>query len=123
MSGADANERRITALEQTIAEMREEMQALRAQIHAATDRVTLTMRGQTRCPGCGKQVVLHARGLLGLGKPGSFINRPPTSFETYVCVACGLTEWYVTEPTKIEPDGQHYRLIDGTTPDVTGPYR
>jgi len=93
-------------------------EALRAQLDAARGGLDLTMRGQGRCRACGGSTILHVDKVAdrdqGTYQPMSvavtlWLNRPKGTFETYICMGCGLVEWYVKDPGAIERDGELVR--------------
>jgi hypothetical protein len=124
---------RLAAAESTIAELRRELTELRAQLTDVRGRMHLTMRGQSRCPGCGGRALLHATQVLDRGESNSrmpmAIVRPKWwsgkvvgQFEIYACIACGLVEWYAGDLDKIEVDGKVFRRIEEHV-DPGGPFR
>ena len=121
----------IEALKSDIAVLREEVSALRAQIAAAQGRIKLTMRGQARCPACGECEILHSARVspylseemgLCLLRPHKAWGKIPQhgEFEVYVCMSCGMAEWYVRSFEGIDASHERFTVISTTSP---APYR
>jgi predicted nucleic-acid-binding Zn-ribbon protein len=134
MSDDQQQAERLQRLEQQISQLTEEVSALRAELGGARGRVELTMKRQTRCPGCGKRKLLHAswvldrgesnmREKMALAKPSIWRKRTVGEFEIYTCLSCGLAEWYVRDPTEVPVDGKAFRIIDGDELEGQTPYR
>src|SRR5688572_33355752 len=113
---ADAIHEQLAAMSARVAELEEQVGSLRAQLSAAREGLDLTMRGQGRCRACGGTSILHALTVLdrtshGMPAPmavalkGTWVPKPVGTFEIYLCVGCGFTEWYVRDPDTIEVDG------------------
>src|SRR5688572_27813647 len=131
----DRTEARVQAAEAAVAELRAEVAALRAELAGARGRVDVTMRGQTRCRGCGCRKILFAahvldrgdgdfRKKLAIAQPSWWRSAIAGQFEVYVCTACGLVEWYAKDLGGLEIDGESYRIIDGDAGTAgQGPYR
>ena len=124
---------RLAAAEATIDELRKELAELRAQLADTRGRMHLTMRGQTRCPGCGGTAILHATQVLDRGesntrmamallRPKWWSSKVQGQFELFACTGCGLVEWYARELDAIQPDGKTIRRIEGGV-DPAGPFR
>jgi len=134
MSDDQQHSERLQQLEQQISQLTQEVAALRADVGSARGRVELTMKRQTRCPGCGTRKLLHAswvldrgesnmRERMALAKPSIWRKRTVGEFQLYVCMSCGLAEWYVREPTEVPVDGKDFRVIDGDELEGQTPYR
>jgi hypothetical protein len=128
-----AIEAELAALRETVQSLREQLETLSHAVAAARGRVKLTMRSQTRCPGCAGIDLLHAteildggeasgRNPMSVAKKGVFRDRPIGRFEAYVCTGCGLVEWYC-DTTDVEPDGENVRAVRGANTSGTGPYQ
>ncbi len=128
------NQKRIAELEGAIAKLGAEQERLRAEVSAARDRIKLSMRGQTRCPACGCNSIIHATEILdrgdgnqryplALAKPSAWRGRTVGELEAYICTDCGLVEWYVKDPAEVEIDGDKFRLLTGKIPTKDTPYR
>jgi hypothetical protein len=121
-------QQQLDAMRAELEAMRTELDGLRAQVGAATDRIKLTMRGQTRCPGCGATSIVHLSKVLGgsnhggsmvIRMDGKWAPKRKGPIEAYVCRACGLMEWY-TDLADIDLEGDDIRVIEGAAPDVSG---
>jgi hypothetical protein len=138
MSKDDATLTQLTAevetLRRDLEQQRNEFEALRAQVHAARERIDLSMRGQTLCPACGCRKILFAskvldrgdgdsREKMALAKPSFWRGKIVGQFEVCVCTACGLVEWYARDVHEVEIDGEDFRLVEGQEPGRGGPYR
>jgi hypothetical protein len=105
--------------------------SLRSQLDAARAGLDLTMRGQGRCRACGGTDVLHANMVVDRGHGNyaeplavsvkGWLSRAVGAFETYICVACGLVEWYVKNPSELHVDGKQIERLEPKGPG--GPYR
>ena len=111
-----------------------DVETLRAVISASRERIALTMRGQTRCPGCGCTSILHSfkildradgnfRKNLALVQPSVWRGRTEGELEVYACRQCGLAEWYVKGVGEIDATNAQFELIEGVKGDSSGPYR
>jgi predicted nucleic-acid-binding Zn-ribbon protein len=124
---------RIQALEANVEFLRRELEETRSELRAAKERTALTMRGQLICPSCGCRRIVHSpsvldrsdsgRGTLALIQPSVWRDAGMGEFETYVCSACGFTEWYVKDAEDLEKHGEPFRVLDGYEPGGDGPYR
>lgn len=110
--------------------LRVEIEGLKQQLLSARGSTELTMREQTRCPGCGCADLLHApkildngREALSVANPSAWFDRRIGEFQVFICSQCGLVEWYVKDPQTIEPDGQHFFALHGVREGEDGPYR
>ena len=122
----------LTALEAEMATMRAELEGLRAQVGAATGRVKLTMREQTRCPACAGTTIVHAKDVqdgpytsatMVLQQVGTVRIRRKGKIEAYVCRGCGLMEWYA-DLSDVDFSADGIRIIEGVTADPSaGPVR
>jgi hypothetical protein len=122
---------RLAALEKQVQSLRAELAGVLEQLehHRRTD---LSMRGQHRCPACGARKILHARRIVdrdsGTTQPlavttvGFFAPKPRGQFECYICVACGLVEWHVKDPSEIDIDDDVFR-VEEIDEGHAGPYR
>ena len=124
-----------------IAALRADVEALRglvagldAELRAANQRVDLTMRGQLRCRACSCRRIAHAlqvldrgdgdmRKAMSLYQPSWWSSRTQGKLEAYVCTACGLVEWWVSDPGALEPHAEYLQILDGEAPGTKDPYR
>jgi|RhiMetdeSRZDD1v2_1073273.scaffolds.fasta_scaffold2830228_1 hypothetical protein len=131
---ADQVQDPIAALAARLADLEEQVTSLRAQLSAAREGLDLTMRGQGRCRACGGSAILHAMTVLDrtqYGTPapmavalkGTWVPKPVGTFEIYLCVGCGFTEWYVRDPDSLDVDGEKIKTLDSEDPGKSGPYR
>ena len=128
---------RLAAAEAAIAQLRDEVLALRGALLEAGARVDMTMRGQLRCRACGGRRLFHARKILDRGesdsrnvmavrKPKWWSGKTEGNFELMACTACGACEWFVADPQGLTADPPDYVIIDGddgALPAPTTPYR
>jgi len=129
----DELQKRIDALEITLAKLGAEQERVRAEICAARGRVNLSMRRQIQCPACGCTTIVHAtevldrsdgtRYPLALAKPSIWRSRTVGHLEAYICSDCALVEWYVKDLDEVEIDGDKFRLLQGKPPAPPTPYR
>jgi hypothetical protein len=123
----------LATLRQTVQSLQEQLETLSYAVADARGKVKLTMRAQTRCPGCGGIDLLHATEILDRGegsgrnpmsvaKKGLFRDRPIGRFEAYICAGCGLVEWYC-DIADVMPDGDKLRVVRGVDTAGAGPYR
>lgn len=128
------HDERMKLLESQLADTRQELAALRTQLDQARNRTSMTMRAQTRCPGCGGTKILHSTKAVDSGNPGNALCLhtpvkifrgfiPTGAFEVYVCMSCRLAEWYVTSLDDVKLDLEQFRIIEGESGDGAGPYR
>ena len=124
----------IDGLREEVAALRREVAELRAALLEARGRVQLTMRAQSRCPGCGGRELRFVSELLDRGHGN---QRYPLAIsvntrvfkkddlfgrlQMYVCVGCGLAECYVEDPAKVPVDGDKVEKVE--VPEEGGPYR
>lgn len=120
-------------LAEVVAQLRAEVQQLRAQVDNARLHHAPTMRARLRCPACGSARIAHANQVLDRGdgdarKPMAF-NRPSWwsdklvgELEAFACTACGLVEWYVKDPGGLREVKGQLTILDGEAPE-SGPYR
>ncbi len=133
---SDSNTAAAAALDemrQEIAELRQVVSKLRAELRGARKRIDLTMRGQLRCPACGCTKIAHAlsvldrgesdsRAAMSLYKPSWWSRKAVGQLETYACTDCGLLEWYVQEPSGLKEHDMYMRILENDQ-DPAGPYR
>jgi hypothetical protein len=130
----DARDQQIQKLTEAVETLAAEVDTLRAVIDAARERAALTMRGQTRCPGCGCTRILHSfkildradgnfRKSLALVQPSVWRGRTEGELEVYTCTQCGLAEWYVKDVDEIDVTNKQFELIEGVKQATNGPYR
>jgi hypothetical protein len=100
----------------------------------------MSLKKDLVCPHCDGNWVWHIETMRERGEAG-VMERPiqPLNvvlqerffklydgkghFETYICKACGFTEWYAVGLDDLAPDPKHgVRLLQGK-PDEEGPYR
>jgi hypothetical protein len=133
MSDTPADDARLAALEQRIEELERTQAQLQQRLaddpHPSGD----TMRKRLVCPACGGRKFVHAVEILDRGDGGRYsmaVLQPSVwrskglgEFEVFICLACGLAEWYVREPEELEDAGEHLRVVDGSLPGGGGPFR
>ncbi len=127
----DAQQARLTELEQRVGELTAQVQSLRQEV-ADRPRLTSTMKNDVRCPACDGGQILHAnevldrdrgqRFKLAVVQPSVWRSKTRGKFEVYICTNCGLCEWYVRQPGEIPTDDKRFRLIERGKTDA-GPYR
>ena len=125
---------RLVALEKANDELREMVDDLRGQTHAAP-----TLKRDTRCPACSGRRVIHApqildrdqggRNELALAQPSVWKSAGLGEFEAFVCASCGFCELWVKNVADVVASMKagnlkSFRLIDAeTNADMPGPYR
>ena len=130
-----------TDRDEEIAALRGELDALRglvsaldADVRRAQHHVDLTMRGQLRCRACGGRKIGHAPQILDGGgrgsnesmalfRPNALSSKGQGKLEAYVCMRCGLVEWWVGDPGALVPHEEYLIVNDGEVADAKDPYR
>jgi predicted nucleic-acid-binding Zn-ribbon protein len=100
----------------------------------------MSLKGELLCPHCEGRDVWHVETIRERGEAGAFekpiqplnivlqekffkLYNGTGHFETYICKACGFTEWYAVGLEGLEPDPANgIHLLKGT-PEEDGPYR
>lgn len=126
-----SDDSRITALETAIAELRDEVERLRAGRNRS-------MRDTLQCPVCGTTRILHFTRIKDLGhnemvdlalqKQYSLwwgVKLSAAALEAFACRGCRLVEWHAISVDDVQPDGNEVVELDGTQRGamVPGPYR
>jgi hypothetical protein len=114
----DADRARIAALETTVAELRDELERLRAPRRS--------MRETYRCSSCGGTKVLHFAHVKDLAHNGmvdlalqkyysSFwgLKASAGALEAFVCRNCRLVEWHAISLRDVQVDGVDVIELDG----------
>jgi len=126
----------------------EEIKALRADLEALRGLVThlddelrraqgsvdLTMRGQLRCRACRGRKIAHAPQVLdradgnaregmALYQPSWWSSKTQGKLEAFVCMACGLVEWWVGDPAGLKAHPEYLLVHDGEVEGGKDPYR
>jgi DNA-directed RNA polymerase subunit RPC12/RpoP len=96
----------------------------------------MTIKRNLQCPNCDGRVFLHFRETRGDPESGGQLSRVDAqwslwwepsgsgSFETFVCKACGFTEWYAHGLSLVRPDPERgISVIDATAPGSGSPFR
>ena len=60
---------------------------------------------------------------MAVALKGTWVPKPVGTFEIYLCVGCGFTEWYVRDPDSLDVDGEKIKTLDSEDPGKSGPYR
>jgi ribosomal protein L32 len=129
----DARDAELESLRKDLESLRTTVAALDAELRAARGRVDLTMRNQQRCRACGNRKIAHAlsvldrgdsntRESLALNRPSWWSSKTQGELEAFVCMKCGLVEWWVKDPESLRPHEDYLAIID-SEPDPNGPYR
>ncbi len=130
---ADTEE--IAQLRAEIAALREDVVNLHRDLRAARSHIDLTMRGQLRCRACNCRRIAHAPRVLD--RTRNMLSDEPLALyrvhvwsddargelEAYICTRCGLVEWWVIDPSALEPHEEHLRILDGDVSGPKDPYR
>jgi ribosomal protein L32 len=129
----DARDAELESLRKDLESLCTTVAALDAELRAARGRVDLTMRNQQRCRACGNRKIAHAlsvldrgdsntRESLALNRPSWWSSKTQGELEAFVCMKCGLVEWWVKDPESLRPHEDYLAIID-SEPDPNGPYR
>lgn len=129
-----ADQDEVAALRAELQTLRDEVASLHAELRLARQHVDLTMRGQLRCRACGGRKIAHAptvldrgesdqRHAMALYQPRWWSGRTTGQLEAYTCMACGLVEWWVTDPGALEPHDKYLHIHDGEAAGARDPYR
>jgi hypothetical protein len=130
---ADSRDAEIAALRQAVEDLRIQVTNLDSELRGAQSRVDFTMRNHQRCRACGTRKIAHAlsvldrgegdaRQSLALNRPSWWSSKTQGELEAFVCMGCGLVEWWVKEPDSLKQHEDYLAIIDGE-PDPSGPYR
>lgn len=128
------------------AQMNTELAALQAAVEQATDSLAhlraitasdatapdRSMRSRGRCPDCGRGSLIHAarvldraeaffRSAMALYQPSQWSFTGRGQFEAWICTGCGLMEWYVITPARVQVDGETRRLVQGPAAPAASP--
>ncbi|MGE0399410.1 MAG: hypothetical protein AB7T06_22040 [Kofleriaceae bacterium] len=128
----DARAAELASLRQDLESLRTTVAALESELRNAHGRIELTMRNQQRCRACGNRKIAHALSILdradsnmreplALNRPSWWSSKTQGELEAFVCMKCGLVEWWVKEPDSLRPHEDYLTIID--EPDPNGPYR
>lgn len=126
-------EQRVEDLQATVEQLRHTVSELKQQL--ASLRVggdATTMRRHVRCPACGGGKIIHApkvldrtdgsRETMALAQPSVWRSRTVGQFQVYICVGCGLAEWYVQDPEAVAQE-ELFSVVQAPEPGQDGPYR
>ncbi len=126
-----ADDPRITALETAVAELRDEVERLRAGRNRS-------MRDTLQCPACGSTRILHFTRIKDLGHNQMVdlalqrqysiwrgVKLSAAALEAFACRGCRLVEWHAISLDDVEPDGNEVVELDGSQGGamVPAPYR
>ena len=138
---ADRSDRddEIAGLRADLTTLRTDLDAVRGlvtlldqELRRANQRVDVTMRGQLRCRGCGGRRIGHAPQVEDQAQHGhSDLSLFTTGFwgtahgklEAYVCLTCGLVEWWVGDPGALKADEEDFHILDGEAQVGKEPFR
>jgi len=121
----------LTILQNEVKSLRAELESLRIELKAGRSQVKLTMRGQCRCPACGHTTIVHSTevwdghirgGKWALRQNGRVFDDRRGLVQAYVCMGCGLIEWYADTST-IDTNNDQFRVIEADRSGTGGPYR
>jgi DNA-directed RNA polymerase subunit RPC12/RpoP len=130
-----------TDRDEEIAALRADLDTLRGLVTSLSDdlrrahqSVDLTMRGQLRCRGCSGRRIAHAPKVLdradgntregmALYQPSFWSAKTQGQLEAYVCMTCGLVEWWVGDPGSLKPHPEFLIVHDGEAEGGKDPYR
>lgn len=124
----------IQLLRAELAALRETVTSLVTDLRMARTHIDLTMRGQLRCRACNCRRIAHAPTVLDSGESGSrnamslyqpslWSGKKKGQLEAYACTRCGLVEWWVGDPSSLEPHDKYLHIIDGDVSGPKDPYR
>lgn len=130
---ADPRDAELASLRQDLESLRATVSTLQQDLRGATGRVDFTMRNHQRCRACGNRKIAHAlsvldrgdsntRESLALNRPSWWSSRTQGELEAFVCMNCGLVEWWVKDPSSLAPHDDYLAIIDGDH-GPSGPYR
>ncbi len=123
MTDASIDER-LRALEGMQEETCSNLSALRKSIVEGPNVIDRSMRGRVECPACGCRKILHASRILdraesfsrpkmALVQPSRWWSAGKGHFEAWVCLGCGLVEWYVQDLDTVPVDGEKLNVYGG----------
>jgi hypothetical protein len=126
-------EAELAALRQDVESLRALVAALDSELRGATGRADFTMRNHQRCRSCGNRKIAHAlsvldrgdsntRESLALNRPSWWSSKTQGELEAFVCMKCGLVEWWVKDPESLRPHEDYLTILEGES-DPNGPYR
>ncbi len=129
---ADPRDADLAALRQDLELLRTTVATLEAELRTAQGRTDLTMRKHQRCRACGHRKIAHALSVLdrgdsnlehplALNRPSWWSSKTQGELEAFVCMSCGLVEWWVKDPSSLAPHKDYLTIIDES--DNNGPYR
>ena len=124
----------VELLRAEVASLREQVTSLSTDLRTARSHIDLTMRGQLRCRACNCRRIAHAPKVLDRSRSfdhalslyrtqGIFSGDDYGQLEAYICTRCGLVEWWVTDPSTLQPHDKHLYIIDGDVSGPKDPYR
>ena len=131
---AEKSHEELAQLRAEVAALRDELAGLQQDLRVARAYVDLTMRGQLRCRACQCRRITHApkvldraendeRKELALYRPSWWSGKVNGELEAYVCTQCGLVEWWVSDPSSLQPHDEYLHIIDGDVDAPKAPYR
>jgi hypothetical protein len=130
---ADPRDAELASLRQDLESLRTTVATLESELRSARGHIDFTMRNQQRCRACGNRKIAHAlsvldradsstREPLALNRPSWWSSKTQGELEAFVCMKCGLVEWWVKEPDSLRPHDDYLVIIYGES-DPNGPYR
>ncbi len=134
MADRNDHDEQIQALRADLDALRGLVTSLDAELRRAQGSVDLTMKNQLRCRACSGRKIGHVPTVLDRGesdsrtnmalfKPSWFYGATQGELETYVCLSCGLVEWWVKDPGALEPHEKYLHVLDGEVGGGKDPYR
>ncbi len=134
MADRTDHDEEIAALRAELASLRGLVTTLSDDLRRADQSVDLTMRGQLRCRACRGRKIGHvpkvldrgesdSREAMALFKPSWFFGKTHGHLEAYVCLGCGLVEWWVRDPASLEAHPEYLIVHDGEVEGGKDPYR
>lgn len=130
---ADPRDAELASLRQDLESLRATVTALETDLRNARGQIDFTMRNHQRCRACGNRKIAHAlsvldrgdsntRESLALNRPSWWSSKTQGELEAFVCMKCGLVEWWVKEPESLRPHEDYLAIIEGES-EPNGPYR
>lgn len=134
---AEANDRRIQALESAVAALTQQLVAVQEQLAATRVGGFRSMRDSRRCPACGSDALLHIRRAKEAGDSNALTDfslahthtfwgtlQHKGVLETFTCRHCSIVEWHVLDVAEIPVDGTNIVAIEPEgEPPAAGPFR